>query len=263
MAASKIRIDLLLVERGLAESGEKAKALLLAGRVRGEQGQLLKPGMTVNPDFVLRMETPRPFVSRGGDKLDKALKDFALDCRAFVCLDVGASTGGFTDCLLKAGARKVYAIDVGKAQLHQSLLNDSRVEVYDEVNARFLEPGFLPEKVDLIVMDVSFISVTMILPRLTAFLKPEGEVLTLVKPQFEAVKEKVEKGGIVKDKSARLEALEKVVNCGMELGLRFRGVTAAPILPRKNREFLIRFSREGESLPNWPERLQKAVEDGD
>ena len=258
----KIRLDLLLVERGLAESREKAKLLLLSGNIRGEQGQILKPGAEVSPEIVLRQEAKMPFVSRGGDKLACALQAFKMACRGLTCLDVGASTGGFTDCLLQAGAAKVYALDVGKAQLHQSLLQDPRVIALDERNARFMEPGDLPEKVDLITIDASFISLTLILPRLPGLLSPGGEIVALVKPQFEAGKEKVEKGGIVRDKSVHRQVLEKVANCGLELGLSFLGVCRAPVLPRKNREYLVRLGLGGASLPDFTQEIKKVVEDG-
>jgi len=258
----KIRLDLLLVERGLAESREKAKLLLLSGNIRGEQGQILKPGAEVSPGIVLRQEAKMPFVSRGGDKLACALQAFQLDCTGLTCLDVGASTGGFTDCLLQAGAAKVYALDVGKAQLHQSLLQDPRVIALDERNARFMEPGDLPEKVDLITIDASFISLTLILPRLPGLLAPGGEIVALVKPQFEAGKEKVEKGGIVRDKFVHRQVLEKVANCGLELGLSFLGACRAPVLPRKNREYLVRLGLGGESLPDFTQEIKKVVEDG-
>ena len=235
----KIRLDQLIVNLGLAESREKAKSLILAGKITGEKGQLLKPGSMVTQDFQLKFKTALPYVSRGGEKLDPALAYFNFDCRNLIALDIGASTGGFTDCLLQKGVKKIYALDVGKNQLHQKLRSDPRVVVKDEINARYLKPQDLPEKVDLITIDVSFISLTLILPKLKPLLKAEGKIIALIKPQFEAGKEKVKKGGIVKDKAVHKEVLTKILSFAEQEGLYPVAIFPTPSLPRKNQEFLL------------------------
>jgi 23S rRNA (cytidine1920-2'-O)/16S rRNA (cytidine1409-2'-O)-methyltransferase len=233
------RIDQLLVERGLAATREKAKALVLGGQVRLKGKKDLKPGQTVPVDSPLEVTAPPPYVSRGGLKLVAALEHFAIDVSARVCLDVGASTGGFTDCLLQRGAARVYAVDVGKGQLDWKLRNDPRVIVREELNARYLQPGDLPETVDLAVCDVSFISVTLILPAVVPLLKPDGEMVILVKPQFEAGRGEVGKGGIVRDPALRLAACAKVALAVQRLGFQ-SDVISSPILGAEgNQEYLL------------------------
>src|SRR5687767_12093050 len=197
MNMPKSRLDLLLVERGLAESRAKAQALIMAGQVRVNDQVALKPATAVQSDSALTVDTGPRFVSRGGEKLDGALEVFKVDVTGLVCADVGASTGGFTDCLLQRGAAKVYAIDVGKGVLHWKLRNDPRVVVMEQMNARFLE--FLPEKIALATIDASFISLKLLLPVAKNWLTENAQLICLIKPQFEAGKKDVSRGdGVIR-----------------------------------------------------------------
>jgi 23S rRNA (cytidine1920-2'-O)/16S rRNA (cytidine1409-2'-O)-methyltransferase len=235
----KTRIDQLLVDRGLAESREKAKALLLAGSVTVNGQRVDKPGQTVDPECEIEIAGKLQYVSRGGLKLEKALDHFHIDVAGKTCLDVGASTGGFTDCLLQRGAARVYAVDVGKGQLDWRLRGDPRVTVCEGINARFLNPDELGEPVDLATMDVSFISATLILPNLAAVLKPDGAMIILIKPQFEVGREQVGKGGIVRDPAMHNAACDRVRSAVEALGFR-TAIVASPILGAEgNREFLL------------------------
>jgi 23S rRNA (cytidine1920-2'-O)/16S rRNA (cytidine1409-2'-O)-methyltransferase len=236
---AKRRIDQLLVDRGLVESREKAKALLLAGSVRVNQQRVDKPGQSVAEDAAIEVtESPR-YVSRGGLKLEAALQHWSIDVRGLVCLDVGASTGGFTDCLLQHGAARVYAFDVGTGQLDWKLRTDSRVVVRENVNARHLQPAMIGEPVDLVVCDVSFISVTLILPVLPPLLRASGRLVILIKPQFEAGREQVGKGGIVRDPVLHAEVSGRIAKAVERLGFR-TAVIESPILGAEgNREFLL------------------------
>lgn len=244
MAAGKKRrrIDLLLVERGLAESMEKAQALLMAGQVYVEGSRVSKAGALVPRDAALEVKEGLPYVSRGGIKLAHALDAWGLDVSGRVALDVGASTGGFTDCLLQQGARKVYALDVGRGQLHHRLRQDPRVVVMERVNARY--PFSLPEAVDLVVVDVSFISLTLVLPSAAQHLQPKGYVMALVKPQFEARRQQVGRGGVVKDSRVHAEVLARMVAWSVDSGFRLRGLVPSPILgDAGNREFFLLLQR--------------------
>ena len=194
---SKQRIDLLLLARGLVESREKAKALVMAGEVTAEGRKVTKASELFEPTTIISIKTPERYVSRGGLKLEHALSHFSSDVAGKRVLDIGASTGGFTDCLLQHGAAEVVALDVGQGQLHWKLRQDSRVEIVEGKNARHLAPGELGEPFDLVVMDVSFISQTLIWPRIVEQLKLGGEVVTLIKPQFEVQAFEVGKGGVV------------------------------------------------------------------
>ena len=226
----KKRLDVLLVERGLAESREKARALIMAGEVWVRGQKVDKAGKVFPPDVEIEVRGQAcPYVSRGGLKLEGALDSFGVDVEGKVVADLGASTGGFTHCLLTRGARKVYAIDVGYGQLHWRLRQDPRVVVMERVNVRYLEPGALAEKVDLVVADLSFISLTLVLPGVKGILKEGGEALLLVKPQFEVGREKVGKGGVVRDEALRREALEKVKSRAQELGFRVLGEMDSPV----------------------------------
>lgn len=211
---TKVRLDELLVARGLAESRAKAKALIMSGRVLLGTERLEKPGKEVPADLELIIEQPPRFVSRGGEKLAAALDRFAIDLRGAHVLDIGASTGGFTDCSLQAGAADVVCVDVGRAQLHARLRSDPRVTNLEKLNARFLRPAHLPRAdFDVIVMDLSFISLTVVLPAVWPFLKPGGVLIALVKPQFEAGKEEVDRGrGVIRDASVREASLARVRN---------------------------------------------------
>ena len=209
----KPRLDQLLVSRGLCESREKAKRLILAGEVIVAGIERPKPGQTVPEDIDLRVKTPPKYVGRGGFKLEGALADFEIDPAGMIGLDIGASTGGFTDCLLQQGAKKVFAIDVGTNQLVYKLRTDPRVECREQFNARHLTPDDLGGTlVDIIVIDVSFISLTLILGPAFSVLAPHGQIVCLVKPQFELRREQVGKGGIVRDESLRQEAVDKIRN---------------------------------------------------
>jgi 23S rRNA (cytidine1920-2'-O)/16S rRNA (cytidine1409-2'-O)-methyltransferase len=240
--SGKSRLDQLLVERGLAESGSQARALILAGKVFAGTRRLDKPGMMLPADSSLEVKGPaHPYVSRGGLKLAQALDAFAIDPAGLVCLDIGASTGGFTDVLLQRGAARVYAVDVGHGQLHWKLRNDPRVKVRERVNARNLTAAEVPETVDLVVADASFIGLAVVLPAPLRRLKPGGRLVALIKPQFEVGPEHVGKGGVVRDPAqheavcARIRALFET-----EFRLNVIGLVESPILgPEGNREFLI------------------------
>lgn len=233
----KERLDQLLVRRELAESRAQAQRLIRAGEVRVAGQVVDKPGTLMPLDAPISLaERPR-FVGRGGEKLDAALSRFALDVAGLVVADVGASTGGFTDCLLQRGARRVYAIDVGYGQLDWGLRNDPRVVVMERTNARHLDR--LPEPVDLTTIDVSFISLGLILPRVVGWLGVGGQVVALIKPQFEAGRHEVGRGGVVRDPVVHRRVLERVVETAEGLGFGLQGLTASPLLgPAGNREFL-------------------------
>ena len=240
MAKSKSRLDVLLVQKGLVDSREKAKALIMAGKVYSINNRLDKPGMMVEEDAELIVKGElHPYVSRGGLKLAKAIEMFKLDFNNKIIADIGASTGGFTDCALQNGASKVYAVDVGYGQLDWKLRSDDRVIVLERTNARHLEENSLPEQVDWVVCDVSFISVIKIFPAMLNILKPMGQVLILIKPQFEAGREKVGKNGVVKDQAVHRDVIEKVLTAAENLGLKVMGLSYSPIRgPEGNVEFL-------------------------
>jgi len=237
----KQRIDKLLVERGLAETRQKAQALIMAGQVLVNERKVEKPGAMVSAEAAVRLlgEPPR-YASRGGLKLEGALDTFGIRAEGKVCLDIGASTGGFTDCLLQRGAARVYAVDVGAGQLDWRLRNDARVVLREKLNARYLSPQDIGEPVDFVCVDVSFISATLIVPRLPAVMKPGGEAVVLVKPQFEAGRGQVGKGGIVRDPELQAQAVEKVRAAARAAGLRPAGVVPSPIAGMEgNQEFLL------------------------
>lgn len=237
----KERLDQLIFRRGLCDSREAAKRIVLAGEVRveGYEGNL-KPGLKVEEDAAIEVRNRPKYASRGGFKLEKALDEFGIDLEGKVVLDAGASTGGFTDCVLQRGAAKVHAYDVGTNQLAWKLRSDPRVVSREGFNLRHLQPSDLPEPVDLAVVDVSFISLTLILGPVFGVLKPEGDVICLIKPQFELKKEQIGKGGIVRDPALHGEAVEKIRgHVGGTLGKRWRGVIPSPISGADgNTEFL-------------------------
>jgi 23S rRNA (cytidine1920-2'-O)/16S rRNA (cytidine1409-2'-O)-methyltransferase len=229
----------LLVERGLADSREKAQALIIAGQVLVDGQKADKPGRSVAGDCQVELLARLPYVSRGGVKLAAAIDHFGVDLTGKTCLDVGSSTGGFTDCLLQRGAARVWAIDVGRGQLDWKLRTDPRVEVREGVNARFLTPENIPERFDLAVCDASFISTTLLLPAIVPLLRESGEMIVLVKPQFESAKGEVGKGGIVRDPALHQAACDRVRGCVESLGFR-ASLTESPILGAEgNREFLL------------------------
>ncbi len=242
----KIRLDQLLVEKGLAESREKARRLILAGQVLVDGQPSPKPGQSLAPDREVVLKESERFVSRGGEKLEGAMQAFPISLEGKVCLDIGSSTGGFTDCMLQHGAAKVYAIDVGKGQLHWKLREDPRVVVMEGVNARYLTPADLPEPADFASIDTSFISLTNILPAVKSLLKPGGEIVSLIKPQFEAGKEEVDKGrGVITDPAIHEEVISKVRKFGTEeLGLEWIGLSTSPLKgPKGNIEFLAHWKK--------------------
>ncbi len=237
----KERLDKLLVKRGLVESREKAQALIMAGLVYVNGQRIDKAGTRVPLEAQIEIKGEAcPYVSRGGLKLEHALKEFRLSVEGLICADIGASTGGFTDCLLQHGAAKVYAIDVGHGQLHWRLRQDQRVVVMEGVNARYLKPEDLPEAVDLVTIDVSFISLTKIIPAAKGLLKPGGRIVALIKPQFEVGPREVGKGGVVRDPALHQRVIEKIKNFAENLGFTVLGLTESPLLgPAGNKEFLI------------------------
>jgi len=241
-----VRIDRLLVDRELVPSRQKAQALLMAGCVLVDDIPVTKPGKLVRPDALVRIRgEDHPYVSRGGVKLAHALKEFGCDIRGKICLDIGASTGGFTDCLLQHGASKVYALDVGYGQLATKIAKDPRVAVIDRQNIRYLDLRQIPDVIEAVTADVSFISLTLVLPVVDSLLSKGGIVITLIKPQFEVGRELVGKGGIVKDPSAHELAVEKVVQCAVKMGWINRGITSSPIEGAKgNKEFLALFIKK-------------------
>jgi len=245
----KIRLDVLLVERGLAESRAKAQAMIMAGQVRIADQVALKPATAISADSVLTVDPGPRFISRGGEKLDAALEAFGMDVSGLICADVGASTGGFTDCLLQRGALKVYAIDVGKGILHWKLRNDPRVVVMEETNARFVET--LSEQIAVATVDASFISLKILLPVVKRWMFPpspltplpegEGDVIALIKPQFEAGRKDVSRGdGVIRDPEIHKQVLLDVLGFAQREGFSIRGLIKSPLLgPKGNAEFLV------------------------
>lgn len=238
---SRERLDKLLVDRGLVQSRERARALIMAGQVVVNDHLADKAGMQVSLDADIRLKGEDiPFVSRGGLKLARALDEFGLDVTDLIAIDVGASTGGFTDCLLQRGARKVYAVDVGYGQLAWKLRQDPRVVNLEKTNIRYLEPDSLTESPGLAVIDASFISLDKVLPPTLRLIRQGGAVVALIKPQFEVGKGEVGKGGVVRDEGKHRDVVASVVALAESLGLVVCGVTESPILgPKGNREFLI------------------------
>lgn len=244
---TKERIDVLMTNRGLTESRSKAQRLVRAGEVR-VNGQLVhKPSTKVPTDAEIALQAKLPFVGRGGEKLDAALNRFGIDVNGAVAADVGASTGGFTDCLLQHGAQRVYAIDSGYGQLHWRLRNDPRVVVMERTNARHLES--LPEPVDVATIDVSFISLALILPRVVGWLQRNGDLIALIKPQFEAGRQHVQRGGVVRDPATHRRVLERTLDSASKLDLRLRGLMPSPLRgPAGNIEFLAWWRRQGQKI---------------
>lgn len=242
----KERLDVLLVSRGLAETRTKAQAIIMSGDVYVGGQKADKPGMSYEDTVDIEVRGQAcPYVSRGGLKLEKALRNFGVDPTGYVCSDSGASTGGFTDCLLQQGAAKVFAIDVGYGQLAWKIRQDPRVVCMERTNIRYVQPEDLGEPLDLSVVDVSFISLKIVLPAIARLLKPTGQVLCLIKPQFEAGKEKVGKKGVVRDPAVHQEVLEHFVALADELGFTIRNLTFSPVKgPEGNIEFLGHLSRE-------------------
>lgn len=239
MKTPRMRLDQLLCERGLAATREKAKALILAGQVTVNGQRSDKAGKEIDLDAKVDVAAPPPYVSRGGFKLAQALDHWAISPAGWVCLDIGSSTGGFTDCLLQRGAAHVYAFDVGTNQMDWKLRNDPKVTLRENTNARNLQPSDVPEKCRLAVCDVSFISVTIILPVLPPLLCEDGGLVVLVKPQFEVGRDQVGKGGIVRDSALHSQAIDRVAAAAAALGYH-TDVIDSPILGAEgNKEFLL------------------------
>ncbi len=259
ITVKKKRLDVLLVERGLVESRERGKRLIMAGQVLVDGQVLDKPGMRVAGGADIRLQAKPPYVSRGGLKLEAALDSFAVQVAGAVAADVGASTGGFTDCLLQRGASKVYAIDVGYGQLAWRLRQHPRVVVMERVNARYLES--LPEPIDLATIDVSFISLKLVLPSVTGWLEPAGDIIALIKPQFEAGRAEVGRGGVVKDPEVHRAVLSKILGWALDHGLVVRGLIASPLKgPAGNVEFLAHLSQGyGEASIEIEEAIAKCL----
>jgi len=238
--SNKVRIDILLVERGLQESRQRAQATIMSGLVYVNQQRVDKPGTGVSADAEIEIRgSTLPYVSRGGLKLEKAMKAFPLALSGAVCADIGASTGGFTDCMLQNGAARVYAVDVGYGQLAWKLRSDPRVVCMERTNARFLTHEQIPEELDFSSVDVSFISLKLILPAVCGLLKERGHAVCLVKPQFEAGREKVGKKGVVRDPAVHAEVLEHFLLHAKESGFAVLGITYSPIRgPEGNIEYL-------------------------
>ncbi|NOX62454.1 MAG: TlyA family RNA methyltransferase [Chloroflexi bacterium] len=235
---AKIRLDQLLVARGLCESREQAQRLIMSGNVLVHDRPLTKPGSRVSDDAEVRLRARPQYVSRGGEKLAAALDAFAIEPKGWVCADIGASTGGFTDALLQRGAARVYAIDVGYGQLHWRLRQDPRVVVMERTNARHLVA--LPDPIDLVTIDASFISLKLLLPAARRLLRPQGMIVALIKPQFEAGREQVGKGGVVRDPAVHRRVLKDMLSWTAEEGFSPQDLIPSPLLgPKGNREFLL------------------------
>jgi 23S rRNA (cytidine1920-2'-O)/16S rRNA (cytidine1409-2'-O)-methyltransferase len=241
MSKEKERLDKILVDRGLVQSRERARALIMAGTVVVADHVADKAGMMIAIDSDIRLKGEvLPFVSRGGLKLQKALDEFGIDVTGLAVLDVGASTGGFTDCLLQRGAHKVFAVDVGYGQLAWKLRQDDRVVNLEKTNIRFLTPDRLPETPDMAVIDASFISLDKVLPNTIRLIRDDGAIVALIKPQFEVGRGEVGRGGVVRDEAKHQAVISSILTLAERLGLAVKGVTESPIRgPKGNREFLI------------------------
>jgi 23S rRNA (cytidine1920-2'-O)/16S rRNA (cytidine1409-2'-O)-methyltransferase len=245
----KDRVDIVLAERRMVPSRERARALIMAGKVIVDGKKITKPGIQINVDAQVHLEEgSSPYVSRGGKKIEEALKTFGIHPKGMIVMDVGASTGGFTDCILQQGAKKVYAVDVGYGQLAWRLQKDPRVINLERRNIRYLPREEVQEEADLIVIDTSFISVEKFLPHLVGFLRRGGAILSLIKPQFEVGKGEVGKGGVVRDKALHEKVIDRISTFSRGLGLTVLGVTESPLLgPKGNREFFIYLKKENET----------------
>lgn len=260
----KKRLDILVTERGLAESREKAKTFIMAGQVYVDGQKADKPGDTFSEDAAVEVRGKGlPYVSRGGLKLEKAMREFGIQLQGRTCMDIGASTGGFTDCMLQNGAQRVYSVDVGYGQLAWSLRTDPRVVNLERTNARYLTREQVPEEIGFFSVDVSFISLTLILPAVRPLLAEHGQAVCLIKPQFEAGREKVGKKGVVRDKAVHEEVIEKIRSFALENGFSVLGLTFSPVKgPEGNIEYLIYLERseapsQGEQVPS----AQQVVEE--
>lgn len=261
MASTKKRLDLILLEKGLFNSREKARAAIMAGNVMINGQRFDKPGHMIDPLADIKITETMPYVSRGGLKLAKAIQSFGLDLKNKVVMDIGASTGGFTDCALQQGARLVYAVDVGYGQLAWSLRNDPRVISLERTNIRYLSPEVLTEPVNFATIDVSFISLTKVLPRVRELTLPDACGVSLIKPQFEAGREKVGKKGVVRDPAVHKEVILAVCNVVMEMGWGVRGLDFSPVKgPEGNIEYLLHFCKASDTCIDVPSETVLVVE---
>jgi 23S rRNA (cytidine1920-2'-O)/16S rRNA (cytidine1409-2'-O)-methyltransferase len=259
MILKKRRLDIAIFERGLAASREKARGMIMAAEVKVNGVIQDKPGYRITPSDVITLKAKPRFVSRGGEKLEGALHDFDFSVAGLICADIGASTGGFTDCLLQNGAAKIFAIDVGYGQLDYTLRSDDRVVVMERTNARYLEA--LPEYVDLIVVDASFISLRLLVPTCVKWLKPDGSIIALIKPQFEAGKSDVGKGGVIRDSAIHQRVVQELASFFTSMNLNMQGLTRSPIKgPAGNVEFLIWLSFSPSCL-NLTEQIDAVIAD--
>jgi len=258
--AEKKRLDVYIAEVGLAESREKARALIIAGAVTVDGQTCTKPAETITEERQVAVRGGDDFVSRGGHKLEKAIESFGIDLYGTVCIDVGASTGGFTDCMLRHGASFVYAVDVGYGQLAWRLRQDERVKVMERTNARYLEPDMFERPASFASIDVSFISLKLILPALMRVLKPPYAIAALIKPQFEAGRGKVGKHGVVRDADTHTEVIQTVLSAARGMGLTVRGLDFSPIKgPQGNIEYLAYLADSGEdAAPDAAAMVQRA-----
>ncbi len=257
----KERLDKLVTQRRLIRSRSKAQRMIMAGRIKVNGQVIYRPGHMVDPEAEIELVSPDPYVSRGGEKLAGALTDFRIDPKGMVCLDIGSSTGGFTDCLLKHGAVRVHCVDVGKGQLDWRLRNDRRVVVHEGLNARYLTYEDIGEDVELSTIDVSFISLRLIIPPLSEIVEPRGEIVALVKPQFEAGRENVKRGGVVRDPKAHLAVLRDL-HAFIEGNTPWRivGVTHSPLRgPAGNIEYFFHLRRDADvPPPDMEEAVRRA-----
>lgn len=258
----KKRADLLLFEKGLVDSREKGKRVIMEGSVFVGNERVDKPGEKIDEDLDIYIkENPIKYVSRGGLKLEKAIEEFSIDLQDKICMDIGASTGGFTDCMLQEGAKKVYALDVGYGQLDWSLRNNPAVVVMERTNIRHVEVDDIDDLLDFISIDVSFISLKLVLPVAKKLLRAKGEIVALIKPQFEAGREKVGKKGIVREKSTHIEVLNSIVNFSQDLGLKVNNISYSPVKGAKgNIEFLIYLANEKDDRPFDLMKVDKLIE---
>lgn len=237
----KLRLDQLLYKKGITESRQKARALILEGKVIVNGQKIEKPGTLVEETAEITISGEAlPYVSRGGLKLESALKEFSVDVKDKVAMDIGAGTGGFTDCLLQHGAKRVYAVDVGYGQLAWKLRTDPRVIPIERTNIRYMPREKIPEEIDIATVDVSFISLKLVIPKVLEFLKPRGEIIALIKPQFEVGKDEVDRGGVIKDPEKRKKVVQEIKNFFESLNLKVTGIIQSPIAGQKgNIEYLI------------------------
>lgn len=261
--SSKIRLDSAVFELGISESREKAKALIMAGQIYVNGMKAIKPGVTVNSTDKIELKgNTLPYVSRGGLKLEKAMKVFPINLDKKVCMDIGASTGGFTDCMLQNGAVKVYSIDVGYGQLAWKLRSDSRVVNLERTNFRYVTHEQIPEDIDFASIDVSFISLKLIFPALMPLLKSDGECVCLVKPQFEAGKDKVGKKGVVREKSTHIEVIENVISYASDNGFSVLNLDFSPVKgPEGNIEYLLYIKKTDNAVCDVDSDMIKRIVD--